>query len=178
LPCPKFDDLRKPGIGSTGVKIDAAEPWPEGFRQALRFWNTVLNANFYEETDLNACSVRIIEGGPDILKSAVAARSHMTDWANFQGKIAVSQVETKRMNSAEIYSRELFLLPFLVRLVFRLGCFSGCRSKRQITLARVRPLSKCAVWAVMLVGYLAGRLSISGLDDHVRNRRLLFMRAR
>jgi hypothetical protein len=104
LPCAKFEDLRKPVIGSTGVKIDAAEPWPDGFRQAFRFWNIVLNANFHEEADLNACSIRIIEVGPGVLKSGITARSQMTDWANFQGEITVSQAAAKEMNNAEIYA--------------------------------------------------------------------------
>ena len=116
LPCAKFEDLRKPIIGSAGVRIDAAEPWPDGFRQALRFWNTVLNANFHEEADLNACSVRIIEGGPSILKSAIAARSQVTDRANFQGKIAVSQVVSKEMNSAEIYATAVHELGHMLGL--------------------------------------------------------------
>jgi hypothetical protein len=51
-PCAKFDDLRKPLIGKIGVKIDTVNPWADGFRRALRFWNTVLDANFYEETNL------------------------------------------------------------------------------------------------------------------------------
>jgi hypothetical protein len=103
-PCANFDNLRRPVIGNIGVKIDVAGPWADGFRRALRFWNTVLSANFYEETNLNACSVRIIDGDPDIVNRTVAARSQMTDRANFQGKIAVSQGAAKDMNGAEIYA--------------------------------------------------------------------------
>jgi predicted Zn-dependent protease len=116
LPCAKFEDLRKPVIGSAGVKIEAAEPWPDGFRQALSFWNTVLNADFHEEVDLNACSIRIIEAGPGILKGAVVARSQITDWANFQGRIAVGQVEANRMNSAEVYATAVHELGHLLGL--------------------------------------------------------------
>src|SRR6516162_135077 len=61
LPCARFEDLRKPVMGDIGIKIDAAEPWADGFRRAIRFWNTVLTANFHEEIDLGACSVRIID---------------------------------------------------------------------------------------------------------------------
>jgi hypothetical protein len=116
LPCAKFEDLRKPVVGSSGVKIDAADPWPDGFRQAFRFWNTVLNANFHEEGDLNACSIRIIEVGPGILKSGVTARSQITDWANFQGEITVSQVAAKEMNSAEIYATAVHELGHILGL--------------------------------------------------------------
>jgi hypothetical protein len=50
------------------------------------------------------------------LKSAVAARSQITDWASFQGKIAVSQVEAKRMDSAEIYAAVVHELGHLLGL--------------------------------------------------------------
>jgi predicted Zn-dependent protease len=103
-PCAKFDDLRKPLLGDVGVKVDAAQPWADGFRRALGFWNTVLAASLHEETGLSACSVRIIDGGPDILGHAVAARSQIIDQANFEGKIAVSQAAAKEMSSAEIYA--------------------------------------------------------------------------
>lgn len=103
-PCAKFDSLRKPLLGDIGVKIDATGPWANGFRRALGFWNTVLAANLHEETDLSTCSLRIIDGTPDILGHAVAARSQITDWANFKGKIAVSQVVAEDMNSDEIYA--------------------------------------------------------------------------
>jgi hypothetical protein len=103
-PCANFDDLRKPLLSDIGVKIDAAEPWADGFRRALRFWNTVLAANLHEETDLSVCSIRIIDGAPDVLDHAVAARSQLTDRADFRGKIAVSRVAVKGMNSAEIYA--------------------------------------------------------------------------
>jgi hypothetical protein len=103
-PCMKFDDMRKPVIGDIGVEIDAADPWANGFRRALRFWNTVLVANFHEENNLNACSVRIIDSDLGIVSRTVAARAQITDWANFRGKIAVSRAAAKDMNSAEIYA--------------------------------------------------------------------------
>jgi hypothetical protein len=102
-PCAKYDDLRNPVLGNIGVKIDAAEPWADGFRRALSFWNTVLAANFHEETNLNACTVRIINGGPDILSKTIIARSQLTEWDNFRGKIAVSPGAAKAMGSAEMY---------------------------------------------------------------------------
>lgn len=115
-PCAKFDDLRKPAIGNVGVKIDADEPWAEGFRRALRFWNTVLTANFHEENDLSACTVRIIDGGPGVLSGAVAARAQLTDRANFRGKIAVSRTAGKEMSSAEIYASAVHELGHLLGL--------------------------------------------------------------
>jgi len=103
-PCANFDNLRNPVRRDIGVKIDAAGPWADGFRRALRFWNTVLTANLHEEPDLSVCSIRIIDGNPGMFDQAVAARSQMTDWAKFRGKIAVSSVAAKGMNSAEIYA--------------------------------------------------------------------------
>jgi hypothetical protein len=102
-PCAKYDDLRNPVLGNIGVKIDATEPWANGFRRALSFWNTVLAANFHEETNFNACAVRIINGGPDILNNAIVARSQLTELDNFRGKIAVSPRAAKAMSSAELY---------------------------------------------------------------------------
>jgi hypothetical protein len=103
-PCAKYDSLRKPLLGNIGVKIDVNGPWADGFRRALRFWNTVLTANFHEEADLGACSVRIINSGPHILNHAIVARAQITEWANFQGKIAVNPGSVKEMSSAEIYA--------------------------------------------------------------------------
>jgi len=102
-PCAKFDDLRKPVLGDIGVKIDATEPWASGFRRALGFWNTVLAAKFHEETNLDTCAVRIVNAGPDILNGAMVARSQLTEWDNFRGKIAVNPGAAKTMSSAEMY---------------------------------------------------------------------------
>lgn len=115
-PCAKFDDLRKPVGGELGVKIDAAQPWADGFRQALRFWNTVLTVNFHEVTDLSVCSVRIIDGGPDIVNGAVAARSQITDWINFRGKIAVNGGVAREMSNAEIYATAVHELGHMLGL--------------------------------------------------------------
>jgi hypothetical protein len=115
-PCAKFDDLRKPVTGNIGVKIDAVEPWADAFRRALLFWNTVLAANFHEETGLNTCSIRIIDGSPAILNSAVAARSQFTDRSNFRGKIAVSRMAAREMSSAEIYATPVHELGHMLGL--------------------------------------------------------------
>jgi Matrixin len=102
--CAKYDDLRKPVLGNIGVKIDASLAWADAFRRALSFWNTVLAANFHEETNLETCAVRIVDGSAGILSNAIVARSQMTEWVNFRGKIAVSPIATKEMSSAEMYA--------------------------------------------------------------------------
>jgi hypothetical protein len=103
-PCAKYDDLRNPVLGDIGVKIDAAGPWADGFRRALRLWNSVLAANFHEETNLDVCAIRIVNAGPDVLTNAIVARSQLTEWDNFRGKIAVSQRAAKTMSRAEMYA--------------------------------------------------------------------------
>jgi hypothetical protein len=103
-PCAKYDSLRKPLLGSVGVRVDVDGPWADGFRRALRFWNTVLAVNFHEERNLNACGVRIMYGGPDILNRAIVARAQVTEWANFQGKIAVNPGSAIEMSSTEMYA--------------------------------------------------------------------------
>lgn len=115
-PCAKYDDLRSFSLGNVGVRIDAAEPWADAFRQALGFWNTVLAANFHEETSLDACAVRIINGGPHILKAGIAARAQLVDRAGFEGNIAVSPEAAKQMSSAEIYAAAVHELGHVLGL--------------------------------------------------------------
>jgi len=115
-PCANYEVLRNYSLGEIGVKIDVAEPWADGFRRALSFWNTVLEASFHEETDLNACNVRIINGGADILNHAVIARSQIPDWANFRGKIAVSAAATKELSADEIYATAVHELGHILGL--------------------------------------------------------------
>jgi hypothetical protein len=103
-PCGRYDKMRNPMLGNIGVKIDATGPWADGFRQALVFWNRVLIANFHEETNLNTCTVRIIDGGPDILNKAIVARSQLPEKDNFRGKIAVSPGAAKKMTRSELYA--------------------------------------------------------------------------
>jgi hypothetical protein len=103
-PCAKYDDLRNAVLGDIGVKIDAAEPWADGFRRALGFWNTVLAANFHEETNLDACAIRIVSAGPGVLTNAIVARSQLPEWDHFRGKIAVSPRAAKTMSRAEMYA--------------------------------------------------------------------------
>jgi hypothetical protein len=103
-PCAKYDDLRSPVLGDIGVKIDVAEPWADGFRRALGFWNDVLAANFHEQTNLDACAIRVVNAGPGVLTNAIVARSQLTEWDNFRGKIAVSPRAAKTMSCAEMYA--------------------------------------------------------------------------
>jgi hypothetical protein len=115
-PCARYDDLRKPVLGDIGVKIDATGPWADGFRRALSFWNTVLAANFHQETDLVSCAIRIFNAGPAILNNAIVARSQLTDRDNFRGKIAVSPEAAKTMSSTEIYGTAVHELGHILGL--------------------------------------------------------------
>jgi hypothetical protein len=115
-PCAKYDDMRRPVLGDIGVKIDANEPWADGFRKALSFWNTVLVANFHEETNLSVCAIRVIGGGPDILSTGMAARSQFTGRDNFRGKIAVSPGAATAMSSDEMYGAAVHELGHMLGL--------------------------------------------------------------
>jgi hypothetical protein len=115
-PCAKYDDLRKPVLGEIGVKIDATEAWADGFRRAFSFWNTVLAANFHEETNLDSCAVRIVNGGHDILNNVMVARSQLTDRNSFRGKIAVSPGAAKAMSRAAMYGTAVHELGHLLGL--------------------------------------------------------------
>jgi len=115
-PCAKYDDMRRPVLGDIGVKIDANEPWADAFRKALGFWNTVLVANFHEESNLSACAIKIINGGPDILNGRMVARSQLTGRANFHGKIAVSPRAATAMSSDEMYGAAVHELGHMLGL--------------------------------------------------------------
>ena len=103
-PCAKYDDFRNVALGDIGVKIDAPEPWADEFRRALSFWSTVLAANFHEEPNLNACAVRIVNGGPDILNRGTVARSQLTELGFFRGMIVVSPAAAGTLSRDEMYA--------------------------------------------------------------------------
>jgi Matrixin len=115
-PCAKYDDMRRPVLGNIGVKIDANGPWADEFRKALSFWNTVLVANFHEETNLSACAIRIINGGPDLLNDGIVARSQLTWRDNFRGEIAVSPKAATAMSSDEMYGAAVHELGHMLGL--------------------------------------------------------------
>jgi Matrixin len=102
-PCVKYDDLRNDVLDNVGVKIDATDAWADAFRRALSFWNTVLAANFHEETSLSACAIKVMNGSPHILNKAIVARSQLIEWDNFRGQIAVSPAAAKALGSAAMY---------------------------------------------------------------------------
>jgi hypothetical protein len=115
-PCAKYDDLRKPVLGEIGVKIDANQLWADGFRRALNFWNTVLDANFHEDGDLGSCAVRIISAGPDILDKVIVARSQITERDNFRSMIAVNPGAAKALTRAEMYGAAVHELGHMLGL--------------------------------------------------------------
>ena len=103
-PCAQYDKLRSRALGNIGVRIDVNRAWANAFRQAFKFWNSVLMVNFHEERGLDACSIRIINGSPGILNHVTLARSQLTGWVHFRGKIAVNPRSAKELNGAAIYA--------------------------------------------------------------------------
>jgi len=114
--CARYNDLRNRVLGNIGIKIDAGEPWAAGFRRAIAFWNTVLVANFHEETDLSACAVRVINGDRNVLQNGIAARAQIPEWADFRGKIAVRPAIANQLSSTEIYGVAVHELGHLLGL--------------------------------------------------------------
>jgi matrixin len=102
-PCAKYKDIRNAVLGNIGVKIDVAEPWAGGFRRALSFWNNVLVADLHEETGLRECAIRVVYGDDSIVDHTIVARSQLTEWVGFRGKIAVSLAAAQELNNDEIY---------------------------------------------------------------------------
>jgi hypothetical protein len=115
-PCAKYDYLRNSVLGNVGVKIDVNGDWADAFRRALRFWNTALAVNFYENNNLSACTIRIVAGGADILNHATVARSQVVEWTNFRGKIAVSERAGNEMSSSELYAAAVHELGHMLGL--------------------------------------------------------------
>jgi hypothetical protein len=115
-PCAQYDNLRSRVLGNIGVKIDVNRAWAKAFRRALKFWNSVLLVNFHEERSLNACSIRIVSGSPEILNNAILARSQLIGRMNFRGKIAVSPGSAKEMNSVSIYAAAVHELGHILGL--------------------------------------------------------------
>lgn len=72
--------------------------------------------NFHEETSLNACSIRIVSGSPDVLNHAIVARSQVIGRVNFRGKIVVSPGSAKEMSSAAIYAAAVHELGHMLGL--------------------------------------------------------------
>jgi len=88
-PCARYDDLRQYDLGLIGVKIDTIDPeWAKAVRQAMEFWNRVLNVRLYEEKNIHACAIKVIDGPPAVLRGG-DGYSQFTDWDGFQGKLAL-----------------------------------------------------------------------------------------
>ena len=147
-PCAKYNDLRKFSLGAIGVRIDASEPWADGFQRALKFWNLVLAANFHEERDLNVCAVRIINGKPDLLTGAIVARSQVPDWSGFRGKIAVNSAAAKHLSREEIYGAAVHELGHMLGLkhnanIHSVMYFLDVEGTEALDSKDVSNLSKC-----------------------------------
>lgn len=160
-PCAKYEDLRNHDLDNIGVKIDATEAWADAFRRALSFWNTVLAANFHEETSLDVCAVKIINGGLDILNKAIVARSQLIDWDNFHGQIAVSPAAAKALSSEAMYGTAVHEFGHILGLKHSLSSHSvmyflniegteGLDSKDLLDLSACHKLRPAVVSAVFL----------------------------
>jgi hypothetical protein len=89
-PCANYNDLKKYALGDIGVKIDVSDPaWAAAFRRALVFWNKVLDVNFYEEKNINACALRITDGPLGMFADGHTAFAQFTDLDGFEAKIVV-----------------------------------------------------------------------------------------
>jgi hypothetical protein len=89
-PCANYNDLKKYALGDIGVKIDVSDPaWAAAFRRALVFWNKVLDVNFYEEKNINACALRITDGPLEMFADGHTAFAQFTDLDGFEAKIVV-----------------------------------------------------------------------------------------
>jgi hypothetical protein len=89
-PCANYNDLKKYALGDIGVKIDVSDPaWAAAFRRALVFWNKVLDVNFHEEKNINACALRITDGPLEMFGGGYTAFAQFTDLDGFEAKIVV-----------------------------------------------------------------------------------------
>ena len=89
-PCANYNDLKGYALGDIGVKIDVSDPaWAAAFRRALVFWNKVLDVNFHEEKNINACALRITDGPLVMFGGGHTAFAQFTDLDGFEAKIVV-----------------------------------------------------------------------------------------
>src|SRR5271163_3839478 len=89
-PCANYNDLKKYALGDIGVKIDVSDPaWAAAFRRALVFWNKVLDVNFHEEKNINACALRITDGPLEMFGGGFTAFAQFADLDGFEAKIVV-----------------------------------------------------------------------------------------
>jgi hypothetical protein len=89
-PCANYNDLKKYALGDIGVKIDVSDPaWAAAFRRALVFWNKVLDVNFHEENNINACALRITDGPLEMFGGGFTAFAQFADLDGFEAKIVV-----------------------------------------------------------------------------------------
>jgi Matrixin len=89
-PCAHYNDLKKYDLGDIGVKIDVSDPaWAAAFRRALVFWNKVLDVNFHEEKNINACALRITDGPLVMFGGGFTAFAQFADLDGFEAKIVV-----------------------------------------------------------------------------------------
>jgi len=89
-PCANYNDLKKYALGDIGVKIDVSDSaWAAAFRRALVFWNKVLDVNFYEEKNINACALHITDGPPVMFGGGFTAFAQFADLDGFEAKIVV-----------------------------------------------------------------------------------------
>jgi hypothetical protein len=89
-PCAKYNDLKKYALGDIGVKIDVSDPaWAAAFRRALVFWNKILDVNFHEEKNINACVLRITDGPLAMFDGNYTAFAQAADLDGFEAKIVV-----------------------------------------------------------------------------------------
>ncbi len=89
-PCAHYNDLKKYDLGNIGVKIDVSDPaWAAAFRHALVFWNKILDVNFHEEKNINACALRITDGPIVMFGGGFTAFAQFADLDGFEAKIVV-----------------------------------------------------------------------------------------
>jgi hypothetical protein len=89
-PCAHYNDLKKYDLGDIGVKIDVSDPaWAAAFRHALVFWNKILDVNFHEEKNINACALRITDGPLVMFGGGFTAFAQFADLDGFEAKIVV-----------------------------------------------------------------------------------------
>lgn len=72
------------------------------FRRAMNFWTGVLDMSWHEENTRN-CSIQVVDGSPALFGGGklIAARSQLTNRANFHGWIAFNP--DSYLNRSEMY---------------------------------------------------------------------------
>jgi hypothetical protein len=114
-PCNRHSELLKQGHMDLGVRVATSNlSLAEQFRRALDSWASILDLDWHNDNTQN-CSIEVVDGEHDLFQSnAMAARSQLPEWLDFQGWIAFNPAQT--LTGPELYRISLHEIGHMLGL--------------------------------------------------------------